>query len=245
MARTDTLGHFLTDVADSIREKKGAQETITASDFDTEIENLPSGGDISDYFLEEVSIYQQPLSIIKKIPIVDLQNRTSAFSFSNYISLEEVEGFLNSDKMTSMNMMFDQCASLQTVALFDTSSASDWTTAFGSCEKLKTIPNFNTSSATNFDRTFSQCAALENVPVFNWSKVNANNCFRNTFYSCKKLTDTSLDNILQSCISATLYNGTKTLKTLGINDTNVYPTSRIQALPHYQDFVDAGWSIGY
>ena len=44
MARTDTLGHFLTDVADAIREKKGTSETITASDFDTEIENLPSGG---------------------------------------------------------------------------------------------------------------------------------------------------------------------------------------------------------
>lgn len=44
MARTDTLPHFLTDVADAIREKKGTQETIQASDFDTEIENLPSGG---------------------------------------------------------------------------------------------------------------------------------------------------------------------------------------------------------
>lgn len=44
MARTDTLGHFLTDVADAIREKKGTSETIQASEFDTEIENLPSGG---------------------------------------------------------------------------------------------------------------------------------------------------------------------------------------------------------
>lgn len=44
MARTDTLGNFLTDVADAIREKKGTNEEITASDFDTEIANLPSGG---------------------------------------------------------------------------------------------------------------------------------------------------------------------------------------------------------
>ena len=43
MARTDTLGNFLTDVADAIREKKGTNEAIVASDFDTEIENLPSG----------------------------------------------------------------------------------------------------------------------------------------------------------------------------------------------------------
>ena len=44
MARTDTLGHFLTDVADAIRTKTGSSEEITASDFDTEIENIPSGG---------------------------------------------------------------------------------------------------------------------------------------------------------------------------------------------------------
>ena len=44
MARTDTLGHFLTDVADAIRAKTGSSEAIVASDFDTEIENIPSGG---------------------------------------------------------------------------------------------------------------------------------------------------------------------------------------------------------
>lgn len=44
MARTDTLGHFLTDVADAIREKGGTSESIQASQFDTAIENLPSGG---------------------------------------------------------------------------------------------------------------------------------------------------------------------------------------------------------
>lgn len=44
MARTNTLPNFLTDVADAIREKKGTEETIQASDFDTEIASIPSGG---------------------------------------------------------------------------------------------------------------------------------------------------------------------------------------------------------
>ncbi len=44
MARTDTLGHFLTDVADAIRTKTGSEATITASEFDTAIGNIPSGG---------------------------------------------------------------------------------------------------------------------------------------------------------------------------------------------------------
>ena len=44
MARTDTLGNFLTDVADAIREKKGTTDTILASNFDTEIESIETGG---------------------------------------------------------------------------------------------------------------------------------------------------------------------------------------------------------
>ena len=44
MARTNTLGNFLTDVATAIKTKKGDDTPILASDFDTEIENLPSGG---------------------------------------------------------------------------------------------------------------------------------------------------------------------------------------------------------
>lgn len=44
MARTDNLTNFLTDVADAIREKKGTTGTIQASNFDTEIANISTGG---------------------------------------------------------------------------------------------------------------------------------------------------------------------------------------------------------
>lgn len=44
MARIDTLGNFLTDVANAIREKGGTSDPIQASSFDTAIANLPSGG---------------------------------------------------------------------------------------------------------------------------------------------------------------------------------------------------------
>lgn len=63
MARTDTLGNFLTDVADAIRTKKGTNETILASDFDTEIENLPSGGATGLYrkeTVEEMNAIENP-----------------------------------------------------------------------------------------------------------------------------------------------------------------------------------------
>jgi hypothetical protein len=45
MARTNTLGNFLTDVAGAIRTAEGSSETIQASDFDTRIEALSGGGE--------------------------------------------------------------------------------------------------------------------------------------------------------------------------------------------------------
>lgn len=47
MARIDTLTHFLTDVADSIREKKGTSAQIPASNFDAEIASISGGGEVT------------------------------------------------------------------------------------------------------------------------------------------------------------------------------------------------------
>lgn len=43
MARTNNLTNFLTDVADSIREKTGKSDPIACEDFDTEIESISGG----------------------------------------------------------------------------------------------------------------------------------------------------------------------------------------------------------
>lgn len=64
MARTNNLTDFLTDVATAIKTKKGDNSPINASDFDTEIENLPTGGttptgeiDITENGVYDVSEY--------------------------------------------------------------------------------------------------------------------------------------------------------------------------------------------
>lgn len=44
MARTDNLTNYLSDIATAIKNKKGDSTPILASNFDTEIANLPSGG---------------------------------------------------------------------------------------------------------------------------------------------------------------------------------------------------------
>lgn len=61
MARTDTLGNFLTDVAESIRTKTGETGTILASEFDTKIKNIQGGGAAED-LSEELTTYDTELT---------------------------------------------------------------------------------------------------------------------------------------------------------------------------------------
>ena len=195
MARIDTLTNYLSDVADAIKNKKGDDTPILASEFDTEITNLPSGGSSRDWsaigYNGEPKSFQEMFDYSKEIydnwdnTIIDLRYK------------------FNGDK----NLIW--------FPLVDTSNVTNMSYMFYSCTSLKEIPQFDTSNATSMTGMFS---------------------------SCNKLTDTSIDNILQSCITSKIKNGT--LQDLGFK-SNVYPINRIEALPHYQDFLDAGWTIGY
>ena len=43
------------------------------------------------------------------------------------------------------------------------------------------------------------------------------------------------------CINATNYEGTKTLSAMGISNSTL--VAKIPNLEHYQDFLNAGWTI--
>lgn len=130
---------------------------------------------------------------------------------------------------------------ITSIDLFDTSELTTFRSFFNRCTNLETIPLFDTSNVTDFRDAFSYCDYLRNIPIFNTSKATN---MTGMFTLSTGLTDESLDNILQMCINATAYTGTKTLLQLGIQPA-YYPTTRIEALPHYQDFLTAGWTIGY
>ena len=294
MARIDTLGNFLTDVADAIREKGGTSEPIQASDFDTEIANLPSGGGLDwtaigyesmpqsiidgynyakqiqnnwdataslrERFYENYQLSIMPLvdtSIggsatdmfnscrgLISIPLLDFSNVTTLqTTFANCINLDNIP-LLNTENVTNFSSTFSGCTNLKTLATLNTEKVTNFSGTFTSCLKLETAPPFNTSNCTRFSTMYSNCMSLKNVPIYNTSKASGSNAFTNMFYNCPLLTTQSLDNILQTCINAVAYTSTKTLARLGLVADN-YPAETIQSLPHYQAFINAGWTIGY
>jgi hypothetical protein len=151
---------------------------------------------------------------------------------------------VDTSNATSIYQTFYNCPNLTDIALLDFSSVTSFASAFEGCQNLKTIPQFNTSSANTMKAMFYNCTRLENIPILDTSSLSGSQGLQNIVSSCPSLTDTSIDNILQMCINATGYSGTKTLARLGFTSAN-YPATRIQALPHYQAFLNAGWTIGY
>ena len=210
------------------------------------------GGGVEEYFNTEVTLVSgsvsQPITrdMIKTLPDITLASNYLNLSnaFANHYVLETAPK-ITTENVTEMNSMFSGCKVLTKVPNYNTANVTDMSYMFYYCSALETAPQMNTSKVTNFSQMFNYCGELKNVPIYNFSSATVNSNFGNMFRNCLKLTDESLDNILQSCITATSFTGAKNLTTFGISSTYYYPVERIQALPHYQDFVNAGWSIGY
>jgi len=113
---------------------------------------------------------------------------------------------------------------------------------FRDCENVKELHfnNFNTS-LSSAQYTFYNCENLEtcNFDALKLSGVSSINALQNMFGNTSKLTDDSLDRLLIMCINCRI---TGSLWAIGLRYYNV---ARIEALPHYQDFINAGWTTGY
>ena len=212
MARTNTLGNFLTDVADAIRKKKGTTDTILASNFDTEIASIESGVDINEYYVTS-GHYGKIGGYIKKIPQLDTSNVTNMNSMfsdcENLISIPQ----LNTSKVTNMNNMFYYCKSLTTIPLIDTSNVKEMTNMFRGCINLTTIPQLDISNVTRTSYMFDSCTNLTTIPQLDTSNVDSMSYM---FRGCTNLTTIpqlngeklmSIYGIVENCKNITDFNG--------------------------------------
>ena len=198
MARTDTLGNFLTDVADAIREKKGTTDTILASNFDTEIASIESGVDINEYlsdtitkgtsssggWLKTIIKLRSPLTIegnsaeymfygcpLNELPQLDTSNVKDMTSmFDGCKNLTTIPQ-IDTSNVTRMNQMFYHCSNLTTIPQIDTSKVNSMTYMFGYCSNLTTIPQIDTSMVTNMAYMFNGCTSLTTIPQLNGEKI--------------------------------------------------------------------------
>lgn len=191
-------------------------------------ETTPTGSITTNYMLKE--------TLIESATINSVNDAEVAYN-STFLDCKRLKSVQINTPAAATEHMFEGCAALTTVNLFDTSAVTNARYMFKGCASLVTAPLYDLSACTLLNEFFNGCTALVNIPLYDASACTNFSSFVN---NCLNLSDTSLDNILQMCIGATAYTGTKKLSQLGVNSS--YDT-RIAALPHYQDFIDAGWII--
>ena len=186
MARTDTLGNFLTDVATAIREKKGTTDTILASNFDTEIASIESGVDINEYLSDTITKGDSSLggwtkTIIKLRSPLTIEGTDATYMFYRCLLNELPQ--IDTSSVTNMSNMFSGCINLATIPQLDTSSVTNMSNMFYGCGSLTIIPQLDTSSVTNMSDMFCNCTSLATIPQIDTSSViNMNNMFSNCIH---------------------------------------------------------------
>ena len=186
MARTDTLGNFLTDVASAIREKKGTTDTILASNFDTEIASIESGVDINEYLSDTITKGDSSLggwtkTIIKLRSPLTIEGTDATYMFYRCLLNELPQ--IDTSSVTNMSNMFSGCINLATIPQLDTSSVTNMSNMFYGCGSLTIIPQLDTSSVTNMSDMFCNCTSLATIPQIDTSSViNMNNMFSNCIH---------------------------------------------------------------
>ncbi len=125
----------------------------------------------------------------------------------NFSKLVSVSIYNNS--VTSMSYMFNNCYSLTTIPLLNTSAVIGMSYMFNNCYNLTTIPLLNTSKVINMDRMFLNCTSLTTIPLLNTSAVTS---MSDMFQSCYSLTTipllntskvTNMDRMFYNCPSLT------------------------------------------
>ena len=116
--------------------------------------------------------------------------------FGNRTKMETITGleYLNTEKVTDMSYMFNNCSKLTSldVSKFNTANVTNMSYMFYSCSALLSldVTNFNTENVTDMSYMFNNCSKLTSLDVSKFNTVNVTN-MNSMFYNCSKLT--SLD----------------------------------------------------
>ena len=136
-------------------------------------------------------------NIIKKV-IFDTSfanaRPTSCYNwFCGCTELTTIEGieYLNTENVTNMNGMFQNCRSLTTLDLsrFDTKNVTDMRGMFYACSALTTLDlsRFDTKNVTNISHIFHGCRALTTLDISNFNTQNVTD-MSGIFWDCAALT---------------------------------------------------------
>ena len=196
-----TTGYF-TDIASKVAESYAVFDEATNTLTFKHDTNKPAGAFALNE-IENAPGWYKPngdrnnTNIIKKV-VFDASfanaRPTSCYNwFCGCTELTTIEGieYLNTENVTNMNGMFQNCRSLTTLDLsrFDTKNVTDMRGMFYACSALTTLDlsRFDTKKVTNISYMFYGCSALTTLDISNFNTQNVTD-MSGIFWDCAALT---------------------------------------------------------
>ncbi len=264
MARTNTLGNFLTDVAAAIRTKKGSEEPIAAADFDTEIENLPSGEDLSEYFVTEytsgMSTSLKMSALVKKLPDLIVDNNITSLNglFNNYDGIVVPRVVCGSNIINMQNMYYSSSITSVDASGLNTSNVTNMANMFSSSAnsdtKLGSIifgENFKVSKCTTMVNMFKGRAGLSNLDLSDFKTSSSLGELNAMFSGCASLKSldlsgfytsnvTNMSNMFYNCKSLVHIDMRNMTFSRVASSTNIFGPSASEGVPDNCEIIVKG-----
>jgi surface protein len=154
---------------------------------------------------------------VERVNILTIGGVTNiANIFRECASLQSVPLF-DTSGVIDISIMFNNCTSLQSVPLFDTSSVTNILSMFQGCVSLQTVPLFNTSNVTNMGGMFNGCNSLQSVPLFDTSSVTN---MSSMFASCTSLQSVPLFDTSSVTNMSSMFASCTSLQSVPLFDTS-------------------------
>ena len=144
-------------------------------------------------------------------------------------NLETISGldYLNTENVTDMSDMFNNCTILPSLDLsnFNTAKVTIMYNMFKNCKKLSSLnlsESFNTVNVTNMSTMFNGCSQLSSLDISNFNTENVTYMY-NMFENCNNLSSLDLSNFNTAKVTdmSYMFYGCSTLQTIYVSDNFV------------------------
>lgn len=183
-----------------------SDNTVLTFYYDTQKEEC-GGMSVGPFYSKASNDYKYPewyenrstiTSVVFDASFTDCKTITStAYWFYGCGNLSVITGILNlnTENVTDMSHMFENCQSLTSLDVrgFNTANVTNMYSMLSGCSKLSSLDvrGFNTTNVTNMEKMFEGCRNIKNLDLSSFSTVNVTN-MRDMFSACSSLTSLDL-----------------------------------------------------
>jgi hypothetical protein len=216
------LPNFLTDGQVTVDWGDGTIETLT-----TATHTFSNGSGYHDIgFRLDSGTYFRPrinnnashdTKVVALGPAPESMKLRGDLAFFGCSNLEAFDATVDATGGTSFEQAWQNCTSLTSFPLINTSAGTSFEQAWQNCTSLTSFPLLNTSAGTNFNTAWNGCTSLTSFPLINTSAgTNFNSAWRN----CTSLTSFPLIDTAAGTNFNSAWNGCTSLTSFPLIDTS-------------------------